>query len=97
MLLAVATQHLLYMTKEKQQLIDFCKNKKKAQQLSKVFNTLHMSQDQVGRAGITLFVLLYGGKVEDTLHHLRYTCYMKMAASSSKITPAKLPPTERAA
>ena len=44
-----------------------------------------------------MFVLLYRGKSEDSLRMLRYTSYMKMAATSSKIVPAKLPPTNRAA
>ena len=70
---------------------------KRAQYLTKVFLGLSSSQEQIGKAGITLFVLLYGGKFEDTLEQLRYTNYMKMAASSSKMAPSKLPPTERSA
>ena len=44
-----------------------------------------------------MFVILYGGKPGDSLATLRYTGYMRMAASSSRIVPAKLPPTERSA
>ena len=58
---------------------------------------LNATKKDVGDAGIKLFVLLYGGKSGDSLKILRYTGYMKMAASSSKIVPAKLPPTERTA
>ena len=40
------------------------------------------SPDKIGKAGIELFVLLYGGKTNDTLQRLRYITYMKMAAST---------------
>ena len=56
-----------------------------------------ISQEEVGNAGIELFVLLYGGKIGDSLQILRYASYMKMAASATKVNPSKLPPTERTA
>ena len=54
--------------------------------------------EQVGNAGIRLFVITYGGKPEESLNKLRYLKFMEMI-SSCKITfdPQKLPPTERAA
>ena len=54
-------------------------------------------QATVGMAGISIFVLLYGGKAGYSLTALIYLSYMKMAASSTYITPSKLPPTERTA
>lgn len=51
--------------------------------------------DEIGEAGVKLFISLYGGKNNDTLSCLRYLRYMKM--TSSKLQPEKLPPTERAA
>ena len=54
---------------------------KEAQQLSAVFNKPLASQAEIVSTGINLFILLYGGKNEDSLQSLRYTNYMKMAAS----------------
>jgi hypothetical protein len=54
-------------------------------------------QNEIGNAGIKLFVMLYNGKADDTLTELRYNTYMRMAASASRIIPSKLPPTERSA
>ena len=51
--------------------------------------------EEIGEAGLKLFILLYGGKSTDSLSTLRYSKYIKMA--SSKLQPEKLPPTERAA
>ena len=68
-----------------------------AKYLAKEFMNPNAEQERIGQAGIKLFVLLYGGKQGDTLEVLRYSNYMKMAAVSPKIVPAKLPPTERAA
>ena len=83
--------------KGKGAILRLIKKSKKPQQLSAVFNKPLASQAEVGSAGINLFILLYGGKNEDSLQSLRYTMYMKMAASSSKTKPSKLPPTERSA
>ena len=81
--------------KEKGAILRLIQKLKKAQQLSAVFNKPLASQAKIGNTGINLFILLNGGKNEDSLQSLRYTMYMKMAASSSKIKPSKLPPTER--
>ena len=51
--------------------------------------------DEVGEAGLKLFVLLYGGKSSDTLSSLRFTKYLKMTSVSSALKPEKLAP-ERA-
>ena len=47
--------------------------------------------EQVGEAGVQLFVIVFGGKQSDSLNTLRYTKYME------NIDPQKLPPTARAA
>jgi len=70
---------------------------KRAKQLFDCFLDSSSSQNEIGKAGIKLFVLMFNGKIEDTLTDLRYNIYMKMAASASRIVPSKLPPTERSA
>ena len=66
--------------------------------LSLIVSNPEATAEEVGAAGIKIFILLYGGKASDTLNNLRYLKYMQMV-STSKITiePQKLPPTERAA
>ena len=83
--------------KGKAGILQLVQKSKQAQHLCKVFASPNSSQYQVGNADIQMFLLLYGGKIDDRLHQLRYTSYIKMFASSSKISPSKLPPTERAA
>ena len=83
--------------KGKGSILRLIQKSKKAQQLSAVFNKPLASQAEIGSAGINLFILLYGDKNEDSLQSLQYTMYMKMVASSSKIKPSKLSPTERSA
>ena len=83
--------------KGKGAILRLIQKSKKAQQLSAVFNKPLASQAEIGIVGINLFILLYGGKNEDSLQSLRYTMHMKMATSSSKIKTSKLPPTEQSA
>ena len=110
MLSVTVLQHLLFIhafggcettsavhDKEKGAILRLIQKSKKAQQLSAVFNKPLASQAKIGNTGVNLFILLYGGKNEDSLQSLRYTMYMKMVASSSKIKPSKLPLTERSA
>ena len=97
MLLEGAIQPQLCTTKGKAGILQLVQKSKQAQHLCKVFASPNSSQYQVGNADIQMFLLLYGGKIDDRLHQLRYTSYIKMFASSSKISPSKLPPTERAA
>ena len=68
-----------------------------AQEKAGVFCKMNASHEEIGKAGQTILVLLYGGDEKDTLATFRHRLYMKMAASASKINPAKLPPTDRAA
>ena len=49
-------------------------------------------------AALKLFLILYGGSINDTVTTFRYTSYMNLLASSkSPVEPEKLPPTENAA
>ena len=110
MLSVTVLQHLLFIhafggcdttsaihDKGKGAILCLVQKSKKPQQLSAVFNKRLASQAEIGSAAINFFIPLYGGKNEDSLQILRYTMYMKMAASSSKIKPSKLPPTEQSA
>ena len=67
-----------------------------ARKLADVFLNKDSTQDQICNAGLKLFVMLYGGKESDTITRLRYLKYLNMA-SSPKISPERLPPSERAA
>ena len=56
------------------------------------------SEKKVTEAGEKAFVVLYGGKVEDSLDSLRYIKYMqKVSTCSTSFQPCKLPPTSAAA
>ena len=58
----------------------------------------HATAEQIGEAGIQVFISMYGGKCRDSLNGLRYAKFMEMVASSrTSLDPQKLPPTERAA
>ena len=54
-----------------------------------VFLTPNATDEEIGTAGIRLFVLLYGGKENDTLANLRHGNYMKMASQSTAIKSIK--------
>ena len=55
------------------------------------------TKGEVKKAGCLVFVLLYGGRISDTLSGLRYINYKKLAATTKKLLPEKLPPSEAAA
>ena len=68
------------------------------QQISLLMTDPEATVEQIGKAGIRLYVILYGGRVDDSLNSLRYAKYMEMVSTSkTTIDPQKLPPTERAA
>jgi hypothetical protein len=63
-----------------------------------VMSNPQASQEEVGKAGILLLVLIYGGKPSDSLNSLRHSKYMSMCASATgRPIPERLPPTENAA
>ncbi len=55
------------------------------------------TKEEIGSAGIRLFVHLYGGKLTDSLNSLKYAKFMEMASCRKTLEPERLPPTERAA
>ena len=68
------------------------------QEISSVLCNPNALQEEIGQAGLRLFVILYGGKQQDSLNGLRYAKFMEMVSSSkTSIDPQKLPPTERTA
>ena len=58
-----------------------------------------MTADEIGKAGIRLFVILFGGKQNVSLNVLRYVKFLDLVSSSIKamLDSQKLPPTETAA
>ena len=56
------------------------------------------SRQDVIEAGLNLLTMLYGGKNDDTLNHLRYVSYMhQLATSKTGPNSERLPPTGNAA
>jgi len=73
---------------------------KESEELPSIFSNSQISAEEVGKASSHVFVILYGGKREESLNSLRYYKYMYMdavASNSMSLDPQKLPPTERAA
>ena len=70
------------------------KNKKRrlaARETADIFCNSNATLEQIGAAGLRIFVLLYGGKDTDNLSSLRYAKYMKMASTTSSVKPEKFP------
>ena len=78
-------------------LLKKLKQSAELQDLASVMNDVEADSEMIGEAGCKLFILMYGGKKNDSLSNLRYVKYMQMVTSSKKIEPHKLPPTARAA
>ena len=55
------------------------------------------STEDLGLAGIRLFVHLYGGKQTDSLNNFRYMKFIEMTSCGKKVEHERLPPTERTA
>jgi len=71
---------------------------KESEELPSIFSNSQISVEEVGKTSSHVFVILYGGKREESLNSLRYYKYMDVVASNSmSLDPQKLPPTERAA
>ena len=66
-------------------------------QISLLMGDPCMTAEAISKAGVRLFVILFGGKQDDSLNYLQYVKFLEMASSSKAIDPQKLPPTERAA
>ena len=73
------------------------KQSEEIQRISQLMMDPGATDEQIGEAGVRLFVIVYGGKKEDSLNTLRYAKFMEMIVSTKKLDPYKLPPTARAA
>ena len=62
------------------------------QQISSLVSDSQVTAKEVRKAGARLFVIVYGGKQEDSLNFLRYVKFMDMVSSSKEIDRQKLPP-----
>ncbi|KAG1663779.1 hypothetical protein GQR58_020216 [Nymphon striatum] len=81
----------------KPSIIKLVEKSKKARNFCDILMSSDSTVKEVGGPGIGLLVLMYSGRENDTLSHLRFVNYMKMAATSKKqLQPEKLPPTKRA-
>ena len=83
--------------KGKQSIFKYIKESEEVRRCCQIFKDENASRRQIGEAGVSVFIELYGGKVGDTLGKLRYSHFTKMASTSTKLVPKKLPPSERAA
>ena len=68
-----------------------------ARELLTAIGTGSSTPAEVGKAGVKLFLFMYGGNTIDSLACVRYNSYMKMSASGKPLQPERMPPTERAA
>ena len=68
------------------------------QELSQLFYKNEANHVEIRQVGLRIFVILYGGKLDDNLTKLRYAHYMNLVATlKQQIRPEKLPPTQSAA
>lgn len=82
----------------KTNLLKKLKESEEVQKISLLISDPVMTAEQIVKAGVQLFIIMYGGKQEDSLNTLRYAKFMEIVSSSkSSLDPQKLPPTERAA
>ncbi len=55
---------------------------KEVQQISVLMSDPHMTAEEIGKASIRLFVILFGGKPNDSLNVLRCAKFMDMVSSN---------------
>jgi hypothetical protein len=76
------------------------KKMKESEELQRIYFLMidhEATVEQIGKAGIRLYALLYCGRTNDSLNSLRYSKYMEMVSTSkTSIDPQKLPPTRAA-
>ncbi|KAG1686747.1 hypothetical protein GQR58_008624 [Nymphon striatum] len=81
---------------EKTSIIKLVEKSEKARNFCDILMSSDSTVKEVGDAGIGLLVLMYSGRENDTLSHLRFVNYMRMTATLLKrLQPVKLPPTEQ--
>ena len=78
----------------KTSLLKKIKESEELQQISVFMSDPHMTAEQIDKAGIRAFVIMFGDKKEDSLNSSKF---MEIFTSSKSLGPQKLPPTERAA
>ena len=95
MLLLDVIQHQQFIGKGKQSIFKYIKESEEVRRCCQIFKDENASRRQIGEAGVSVFIEWYGGKVGDTLGKLRYSHFTKMASTSTKLVPKKLPPSEQ--
>ena len=82
----------------KASLLKKLKESEVLQDISLLMSDPHATAEQIGKAGIQVFIAMYSGKQRDSLNGLRYAKFMEMVTSGkTSLDPQKLPPTEKAA
>ena len=82
----------------KASLLKKLKESEVLQDISLLMSDPHATAEQIGKAGIQVFIAMYSGKQRDSLNGLRHAKFMEMVTSGkTSLDPQKLPPTERAA
>ena len=67
-------------------------------EISSIMCNPDATNEEVSKAGIRLFIILYGGKNGESINELHYAKFMEMISSPKYVLdPQKLPPIERAA
>ena len=72
--------------KGKTSIVRLLQKNQDVQEACKTFMNESATKDEVKKAGCLVFVLLYGGKISDTLSDLRYINYKKLAATTKNVT-----------
>ena len=55
-------------------------------------NDYSVMPEEVGKAGIHIFLILFGGKDGDSLNSLHYVKFLEIITASKVVDPHKLPP-----
>ena len=82
--------------KGKTSVINLLQKYKEVQEACDIFMKDDATKKEVTEAGHLVFVLMYGGRIGDTLSDLRYINYKKHSATSQNLLPEILPPSEAA-
>ncbi|CAB4025544.1 Hypothetical predicted protein [Paramuricea clavata] len=100
----VVTSHLLFihawsgcnLWAWQNQSLKKMKESEELQRISFFITDNEATVEQIGKAGIRLYVILYGSRANDSLNSLRYSKYMEMVLTrKASIDPQKFPPAER--
>ena len=75
----------------KNSLLKRINESKEIQQISSLLSEHNATEEQIGKAGIKLFVPMYGGKLAESLNSLRCIKFMEMISSKASLDPQKPP------